>query len=107
MERAEQWYTHTIGSMSCDWEELQVDLCHTFSLSERIDSLQIDILSFEQLEKESIGAMLVFCNVTNKIYKHMDTAVVFTQEYSRVSYPLGDVSTLPTDSGCPRTHTLV
>jgi len=56
IERAEQWYTRTIGNMSGDWEELQDDFCYSFSLTERIDSLPIDILDFEQLEKESIGA---------------------------------------------------
>ena len=30
---------------------------HSFSLIERINSLPIDILDFEQLEKESIGAV--------------------------------------------------
>ena len=53
---AEQWYTLTIGSMSGDWEELRADFCHSFSLTKRINSLPIDILDFEQLEKESIGA---------------------------------------------------
>src|SRR6185312_10098697 len=38
--------------------------------------------------------MLVFCNITNKIRKRTDTVVAFTQKYSRVSYPLGNVSTL-------------
>ena len=56
IERAEQWYTRTIGSMSGDWEELRVDFCHSFSLTKCINSLPIDILDFEQLEKESIGA---------------------------------------------------
>src|SRR6185437_15921183 len=45
-----------IGNMSGDWEELRDDFCYSFSLTERIDSLPIDILDFEQLEKESIGA---------------------------------------------------
>ena len=54
--RAEQWYTRTIGSMSGDWEELRDDFCYSFSLTECIDSLPIDILGFAQLEKESIGA---------------------------------------------------
>ena len=54
-ERAEQWYTRTIGSMSSDWEELRDDFCYSFSLTECIDSLPTDILDFEQLE-ESIGA---------------------------------------------------
>ena len=49
IERAEQWYTRTIGKMSSDWEELRDDFCYSFSLP-------IDILNFEQLEKESIGA---------------------------------------------------
>jgi hypothetical protein len=55
-EREEQWYTRTIGNMTGDWEELQDDFCCSFSLTERIDSLPIGILDFEQLEKESIGA---------------------------------------------------
>ena len=40
------------------------------------------------------SCVLVFCNVTNKIRKRTDTAVVFTQEYSRVLYALRNVSTL-------------
>ena len=37
--------------------------------------------------------VLVLCNVTNKIRKRTDSAVAFTQEYSRVLYPLRNVST--------------
>ena len=55
-ERAEQWYTRTIGSMSGDWEELRDYFCYSFSLTECIDSLPTDILDFEQLEEESMGA---------------------------------------------------
>ena len=43
--------------------------------------------------------MLVFYNVTNKIRKRTDTAVAFIQEYSKVSYPLRNMSTLSTGSG--------
>ena len=43
--------------------------------------------------------MLVLCNITNKIRKCTDTDVTFTQEYSRVSYPLGNVSALSMGSG--------
>ena len=56
IERAEQWYTRTIGNMSGDWEELRDNFCYSFSLPEHIDSLLTDILDLEQLEKESIGA---------------------------------------------------
>ena len=49
--------------------------------------------------------LLVFCNVTNKIRKRTDTAVAFTQEYSRVSYPLGNVSVLSMGLGSSKdTH---
>jgi hypothetical protein len=54
-ERAEQWYTRTIGDMPGDWEQLRDDFYYSFSLTKRIVSLPTDILGFEQLEKESIG----------------------------------------------------
>ena len=37
------------------------------------------------MTRSASRAVLVFCNVTNKIRKRTDTAVAFTQEYSRVS----------------------
>ena len=42
--------------MTGDREELRDDYCYSFSLAKRLDSLPIDILDFEQLEKETIGA---------------------------------------------------
>ena len=54
----------------------------------------------------AVSPVLVFCNVTNKIRKRTDTTVAFTQEYSRVSYSLRNVSTLSTGSGSSKdTHT--
>ena len=55
----------------------------------------------------ALGSALVFCNVMNKIYKRTDSDVAFTQEYSRVSYPIGNVSTLSKVQAHPRTHKLV
>ena len=50
--------------------------------------------------------LLVLCNVTNKIRKRTDTVIAFTQEYSKVSYSLRNVSTLSTGSGSSKgTHT--
>ena len=45
-----------------------------------------------QAYSHSPFTLLVFYNVTNKIRKRMDTAVAFTQEYYRVSYPLGNTT---------------
>ena len=60
------------------------------------------MLSLSQIM--ALGSALVFCNVTNKIRKRTDTDVASTQEYSRVSYPLENVSTLSKVQAHPRTH---
>ena len=54
--KAEQWYTHNVRGMSQDWEELRDDFCLSFSSSSHEASLRSEILAFEQLEKESLGA---------------------------------------------------
>ena len=42
----------------------------------------------------------------NKIHKHMNIVVAFTQEYSRISYPLRNVSLLSMGLGSSKdTHT--
>ena len=53
IEKAKQWYTHAIGSMNGDWEELTYKFCLEFS---PIGSLPNAIFDFEQYKKESIGA---------------------------------------------------
>jgi hypothetical protein len=55
-KKAKQWYIRSVGSMSGDWEKLRVDFCSSFFLLKCINSLLMDILDFEQLEKESLGA---------------------------------------------------
>ena len=56
IEKAEQWYTHNVGNVNGDWEELRDDFCLSFSSLSDEASRRGDILAFEQLEKESIGA---------------------------------------------------
>jgi hypothetical protein len=63
MGRAEQWFALTIGSVNNNWEELRDDFCNSFSFMEmmkqwynRIASLPMDILEFEQAKEESVGA---------------------------------------------------
>ena len=56
MGKAEQWYTHNVRGMIQDWEELRDDFCLSFSSSFHEASLRSEILAFEQLEKESLGA---------------------------------------------------
>ena len=73
-----------------------------------MDMLIVEILGFVVrgiVWRRWISILLVFCNVTNKIHKRTDTTLAFTQEYSRVSYPLRNVSTLSTGSGSSKdTH---
>jgi len=54
--KAEQWYTHNVRGTIQDWEGLQDDFCLSFSSLSHTASLRSEILAFEQLEKETIGA---------------------------------------------------
>ena len=55
VDRAEQWYTHTAEHVN-NWGELRENFCDSFSLYECIELLPCELLNFEQLEGESIGA---------------------------------------------------
>jgi hypothetical protein len=55
-ERAKQWYTHNVGKVNGDWEELRNNFCLAFFPLSRIGSLRNEILNFHQKEKETIGA---------------------------------------------------
>ena len=56
MGKAKKWYTHNVRGMIQDWEELRDEFCLSFSSSSHEASLRSEILVFEQLEKESLGA---------------------------------------------------
>ena len=55
MGKAKRWYKLTIGSRQGDWEALCSNFClHFFSIS-RVVGLRLEVLSFKQEEKESLG----------------------------------------------------
>ena len=54
--KAEQWYTHNVRGTIHDWEELRDDFCLSFSSASHTASLRSEILAFEQVEKETVGA---------------------------------------------------
>ena len=54
--KAEQWYTHNVRGTIHDWEELRDDFCLSFSSAFHIASLRSEILAFEQVKKETVGA---------------------------------------------------
>jgi len=53
--RAKQWYAHTVG-VNGNWDELQDKFCHAFFPLSRIVALQIEILTFQQKDKDTLGA---------------------------------------------------
>nr|AAN04949.1 Putative retroelement [Oryza sativa Japonica Group] len=55
-ERAKQWYTSTVGCVNGSWEKLRDRFCLAFFPVTRITTLRVEILSFKQIENESIGA---------------------------------------------------
>jgi hypothetical protein len=54
--RAKQWYTHNVGKVNREWDELRDMFCLAFFPISRIASLRKEILDFHQDEKEIIGA---------------------------------------------------
>jgi virulence-associated protein VagC len=55
-ERAKQWYTSTVGCVNGSWEKLRDRFCLAFFPVTRITALRVEILSFKQIENESISA---------------------------------------------------
>jgi len=55
-EKAKQWYAHNVGKVKGDWDELRNRFCLTFFPISRVAALRQEILSFQQQEKETIGA---------------------------------------------------
>ena len=53
--RAKQWYSQTVGSMQGDWETLCSKFCLCFFPISKGVSLWKEVLTFRQLEEESIG----------------------------------------------------
>jgi len=55
-ERAKQWYAHTVISVNGGWDELRDKFCLAFFPISRIITLYLEILTFQQKEKEILGA---------------------------------------------------
>jgi hypothetical protein len=53
--KAKHWYNQTIGSMQGDWETLCSKFCLHFFPIHKVVSLRIEVLSFRQLEEESLS----------------------------------------------------
>ena len=53
--KAEQWYTHTVGSVNDSWDELKDKFCLEFFPMSRIIALHRDIRCFLQNERESLS----------------------------------------------------
>jgi hypothetical protein len=53
--KAKRWYNLTIGSRQGDWEALCSSFCLQFFPISKVVSLRLEILSFKQKEKESLG----------------------------------------------------
>jgi hypothetical protein len=54
--RAKKWYAHSVRDVNGNWDELQDKFCLTFFSLFRITDLRIEVLTFKQKEKETLGA---------------------------------------------------
>jgi hypothetical protein len=53
--RAKKWYSCSVGSIEGSWEKLREKFCLTFFPMSRVVTIRLEILSFKQLDKESLG----------------------------------------------------
>ena len=53
--RAKQWYAHTVG-VKGNWNKLRDKFCTALFPLSRIAALRIEVLTFQQKEKETLGA---------------------------------------------------
>ena len=51
-----QWYADTVRSVNGEWDELRDKFCLAFFPISRIITLRLEILTFQQKEKETLGA---------------------------------------------------
>ena len=66
MGRAKQWYAHAVGGVHGNWDELRDKFCLAFFPLSRIAALRIEILTFQQKEKETLEvAWARFTNLIN------------------------------------------
>jgi hypothetical protein len=54
--KAKQWYAHSIRGINGDWDKLQKNFGLTFFPTSQVNALRIEILTFQQKEKETLGA---------------------------------------------------
>jgi hypothetical protein len=54
-ERAKQWYAHTIRTIKGEWDELHDKFYLAFFPISRIITLHLEILTFQEKEKETLG----------------------------------------------------
>ena len=54
--RAKKWYAHTIGRVNGNWDELRDKFCLAFFPDSWVGALRVEILTFQQKEKETLGA---------------------------------------------------
>ena len=65
LERANQWYSHTVRGVHGNWDELRDKFCLSFFPLSRVAALRIEILTFQQKEETLGEAWARFNNLIN------------------------------------------
>jgi hypothetical protein len=54
--KVKQWYAHSVRDINGDWDELWKTFGLVFFPTSQVNALRIEILTFQQKEKENLGA---------------------------------------------------
>jgi hypothetical protein len=70
---AKKWYYSSVGSMEGSWDKLREKFCLTVFSMSRVVTLRLEILSFKQLDKESLGTTWAW--FTNSLASRPDIGI--------------------------------
>jgi hypothetical protein len=101
---AKKWYYSSVGSMEGSWDKLREKFCLTFFSMSRVVTLRLEILSFKQLDKESLGT--AWARFTNSLASGPDIGIPEPILLQHFRMGLDDLSAkfLDTSSGGLFTH---
>jgi hypothetical protein len=71
---AKKWYYSSVGSMEGSWDKLREKFCLTFFPMSQVVTQRLEILSFKQLDKESLGT--AWARFTNSFASRPDIGIL-------------------------------
>jgi hypothetical protein len=96
---AKKWYSSSVGSVEGSWEKLREKFCPTFFPMSGVVTLRQEILSFKQLDKDSLGT--AWARFTNSLASGPDIGILepILLQHFRMGLDVESAKFMDTSSG--------